>query len=636
MDNIQEVLEENRLRNDALRNRYDPLLGIGCCGERKEVRDGTEKILVPVSLLQDPDYISAKTKIEKDKARFKHDFEFWAAKCVKIKDKSSGRDVPFVLNRPQRRLLAALEEDRTAGLPCRIIMLKARQWGGSTLVQIYMAWNQIILTTGSNSLICAHVKDTAATIRGMYSKVLDLYPKEFQDEDCPLKFKPFERSVNTRIITGRNCKVSLGSSERQDAIRGADYALAHLSEVAFWKNTPGSSPESFIQSICGAINQTAGTMIVLESTANGVGNYFHREWLRSVRGESDKRAFFVPWYEIEIYRSRVKNPQKLWEERDDYERKLWENKAVTLEMIQWYHNKRKEYPSHSRMQAEYPSNDVEAFTNTGNNVFSADKIVELRKNCMPPQFVGEIIGNRHTGPRALQGLHFTADDKGMLKIWEMPQKKENDLQNRYIVSVDIGGRSDKSDYSVISVLDRENMANGGRIKVVAQWRGHADHDIVAWKSAAISMFYNKAMLVLESNTLDTDNIGGDPAFSILTELNHHYPNLYKRHSPEGSIRLGFHTNYSTKTMIINRLIALVRDNGYIERDEDACNEMAVYEQQGLCFGAMEGNHDDIVMARAIGLFVATELPATPCQNLSSVKKKQLASQYSVLKPTEIL
>ena len=89
-------------------------------------------------------------------------------------------------------------------------------------------------------------------------------------------------------------------------------------------------------------------------------------------------------------------------------------------------------------------------------------------------------------------------------------------------------------------------------------------------------------------------------------------------------------------MIINRLIALVRDNGYIERDEDACNEMAVYEQQGLGFGAMDGNHDDIVMARAIGLFVATELPATPCQNLSSVKKKQLASQYSVLKPTEIL
>ena len=89
-------------------------------------------------------------------------------------------------------------------------------------------------------------------------------------------------------------------------------------------------------------------------------------------------------------------------------------------------------------------------------------------------------------------------------------------------------------------------------------------------------------------------------------------------------------------MIINRLIALVRDNGYIERDEDACNEMAVYEQQGLCFGAMEGNHDDIVMARAIGLFVATELPATPCHDLSFIKNQVSASQYSVSKPTEIL
>ncbi|MBR5241403.1 MAG: hypothetical protein IKW05_05650, partial [Muribaculaceae bacterium] len=61
---------------------------------------------------------------------------------VRIKNKMGDGDIPFKLNRPQRRLLAEMEEMRIKGKPIRIILLKARQWGGSTLVQIYMAWIQ--------------------------------------------------------------------------------------------------------------------------------------------------------------------------------------------------------------------------------------------------------------------------------------------------------------------------------------------------------------------------------------------------------------------------------------------------------------------------------------------------------------
>ena len=104
--------------------------------------------------------------------RFRHDFEYWAARCATIRDKLSGADVRLRLNAGQRKVLAALEKQRRAGRPMRIIILKARQWGSSTFVQVYMAWIQIIHRRNWNSLICAHVKDTAITIRRIYSRRL--------------------------------------------------------------------------------------------------------------------------------------------------------------------------------------------------------------------------------------------------------------------------------------------------------------------------------------------------------------------------------------------------------------------------------------------------------------------------------
>ena len=60
---------------------------------------------------------------------------------------------------------------------------------------------------------------------------------------------------------------------------------------------------------------------------------------------------------------------------------------------------------------------------------------------------------------------------------------------------------------MISVLDR--MGESGMPEVVAQWRGHIDHDLLAWKSATIGAWYDDALLVIESNTLDSHNTEGD-------------------------------------------------------------------------------------------------------------------------------
>ena len=54
---------------------------------------------------------------------------------------------------------------------------------------------------------------------------------------------------------------------------------------------------------------------------------------------------------------------------------------------------------------------------------------------------------------------------------------------------------------------------------------------------------------------------------------------------------------------------MVRDDAYVERDVDACDELAVYEcRQSGRFAAKPGHHDDILMTRAIGLYVASGMP----------------------------
>lgn len=299
-------------------------------------------------------------------ARYMDDFPLWCAECVSVCDKLTGAVIPFKLNRPQRRVAALLEEQRRAGKPIRMILLKARQWGGSTLVQVYMAWMQLIRHKGWNSLICGHVKDASANIRGMYSLLLRNYPQGLKGENPKdFCFAPFEGSRNINIIAGRECRITLASALAANSVRGGNYQMAHLSEVAFWGEGDPEVAAKTVRSIAGSVALEPETLIVMESTADGEDNFFHSEWVRAVKGKSDKVPVFVPWYEIEIYRRPFKDDDErraLTQDMDDYERNLLALEGVDLEAVNWYHHKRKEYTTDEQMMAEYPTTPDEAFT----------------------------------------------------------------------------------------------------------------------------------------------------------------------------------------------------------------------------------------------------------------------------------
>ncbi len=574
---------------------------------RQQNRERHEAFPKPYRLVESPDEDAAI-----DMRRIRDDFAYWAYKCVKIKDKVTGRAMPFRLNGPQMRVLGQIEHQRLAGQPIRLIMLKARQWGGSTLVQMYMAWIQCVLKTNWNSLICGHVKDASVTIREMYSTMLQLYPGEawagevpcavaFRKtaDDGPSKFVRVPGALNICEIAGRGCRVTVATAERENSVRGQDIKMAHLSEVAFWPSTVRHDPMDLVRTVFSGIPLEPLTLIALESTANGVGSYFHTEWVRAEAGESDKMPVFVPWYWIEMYRRPIPEGEELevWELLDAYEQKLWaDHPEVTLEALWWYHTKRREFQTHEAMMAEFPSSAVEAFVSTGAEVFNPEHVDRMRRACAPPLMTGEVSVGADGKPR------FTQDRKGLLQVWREPEGPR--VHSRYVAVVDVGGRSAGADWSVIAVFERREKEVP---RVVAQWRGHTDHDLLAQKAMDIARYYQNALLVVESNTLESE-WDGDGTY-VLERVGRKYNNLYYRRTPEGQPRAGFHTNRSTKQLAIGALVEAVREGGYQEACVDAVNELDTYEctREGG-YAARRGCHDDMLMTRAIGLYVMGSLP----------------------------
>lgn len=671
---IRKILEENKRRNAVMHSYFNPISGEGSILERTriEIEDFSLKVqyvpksMMKVKLVRDIvnagsiiSYIENNYTDDEDnrpdldeeikhtlfdkivkqlvRIRIRYDFCFWAAILVYIKRKGGGEDIRFVLNRSQRRLIAKYEEKRLAGKPIRLILLKARQWGGSTATQLYFAWLQLVHRVGLNSLIVSQVKDTSVEIKDMFDRMLKHYPLEYLHKLSDVYDEKEAKSVgvghsgNIQRIPQRNCKIKVGTAEKPDSARGGDYNLVHCSEVALWKETDGKKPEDIVRSATSGITLEPYTMIVYESTANGVGNFFHGEYLAAKDGTSQFDFLFIAWFDIEqysmkiddieafarsLYRNRKnRNTNSNREECGEYLWWLWE-KGATLEAINWYIQERAKYHDHSDMAAEYPSDDIEAFSYSGTKVFDRMQVESFRKGCKKPMYIGDVYGDGDEGKEALENLRFAEDKQGLLWIWKLPEiDKDYVITDRYEVVVDIGGRSKGADYSVIAVFDRLFIGDGGKPELVAQWYGHIDMDILAWKAAQIAAFYDDALLIVESNTLETHDkdrdVDGDQSDFILNRIKDIYDNLYARKQSEADIkekkpvRYGYHTNVHTKPVLISTLVKVIRECSYIERDSRCLDEYLSYEKKkNGAFGAIPGKHDDLLMTRAIAMQVS--------------------------------
>ena len=149
--------------------------------------------------------------------RLDEDFEFWAITGATIQDKRTKKPKKFRLNYPQMLLLKDLEEQRVAGLPIREILVKARQWGGSTLIQIYMVWIQTRRKSSWHSAIIGQVENQSKNIRAMLTRVAKHYPSDIGT----ITLRPYEQG-KSRIIAETESIINIGSAEKPDNLRSFD------------------------------------------------------------------------------------------------------------------------------------------------------------------------------------------------------------------------------------------------------------------------------------------------------------------------------------------------------------------------------------------------------------------------------
>lgn len=366
------ILQLNNERNAELFAPYDPYTGVGSPIPREPFYiSKKDYILLPHYLFR-AEFISSirdEGSLEEyainhgedfnslydflNEIRTQYDFEYWAATCAHIRDRESENLVPFILRRPQRKLLKVLVEDLFSNKPVRIVLLKARQWGGSTLVQQFFAWIQIFHRKNWNSVIAAHTQTAAQGIREMFATMAEEHPKDVFD----VELKAYAGTQHTKVLRDRGCIISVGSIMNPNALRSSALKMMHCSEVGMWKDTPKRKAADFITSMKSSVPRIPYTCIVLESTAKGVGDYFHKTWLEAEAGESGYTPVFVAWFEMPEYWEAFRDEEeKVRFVQSMTEKELYRFECgATLEGLKWYRAERKEQPSDWIMQEEFPS-----------------------------------------------------------------------------------------------------------------------------------------------------------------------------------------------------------------------------------------------------------------------------------------
>jgi len=656
------LTEENERRNAILDRYYDPLTGDGSTLKRQlfELTDLSKKLYLPMSMMNIPwvqelaeaksmaRYVAihlnsnekflfshdpiADVKEEFFKLRLDHDFEYWAYVGIDILDKDSFKYVDFKLRMAQQILLDALEKMRLAGVPIRIVLLKARQWGGSTLVEFYMMWIQQRHRTNWHMAVCAQDDNASKNIRSMYTTASKRYPEELGK----ITFKKFEGTSKNLYCVETGGIIGVGSVNNPDQFRSFNYAMIHLSELGVWRDTPQRSAVNLITSLKETVPYQPLTMVVEESTAKGL-NYFYDSWMKAESGKTGYKGVFVPWWKIDRCRVPVKDFHEFNRHLSGYERFCWELGA-TLEGIAWY-RKHKADNGYSdwMMYQENPSTPDEAFQSTGQKVFPPAYIVSMRKDNTDPIFTGEVNASARMGLDALKDIRFESMVNGNLKIWSMPDSIVK-YRNRYVVIVDIGGRTDKADYSVIRVIDRYGMVlPEGYIEAILTWKGHTDQDLLAWKAVQIAIMYGNALVVVESNSLKKEE-EGDHFLTVLDQIKDHYGNLYIRNDEErvGNEfvpKYGFLTTTKSKGLAVNAFNGCARERHKKETNEDDGHYLIEYDKEVLdeanwfetkpngSQGAIQGKHDDLLMCTAIGCHVAINQMTLPEKIREEVSRK---------------
>lgn len=305
--------------------------------------------------------------------RLKDDFEHYAPRCMKIRTKS-GKVVPFTLNRAQLYIHEKLEEQRRDTGKIRALVLKGRQQGCSTYIGARYYW-RTTHSRGVRTYILTHEQKATEALFEMVNRY---------HEHCPSLVKPSTSAANAKelLFDRLDSGYKVGTAGSKGSGRGNTLQLFHGSEVAFWPFA-----HTHASGVMQAIADEPGTEVILESTAHGVGNYYHQMWRKAERGESEFIAIFVPWFWQDEYRKAPPADFTLNPDPDDQgESEVDYADAYGLDSAQMYWRRlRIADLGETLFRQEYPANAAEAFQMANTNGLIGSKlIVQARKRTVEP------------------------------------------------------------------------------------------------------------------------------------------------------------------------------------------------------------------------------------------------------------
>lgn len=498
----------------------------------------------------------------------------------------------------QVRILDSVQEDLWAGRPVRKRILKARQMGCSTVVQAIM-FTMAFLTENMRGLVVSHEQGSSEHLLSMNKSYWDTF---FAKDAFTIK----NVAANKLGWVENKALLTVTTAKSVQSARSRTIQFLHGSEVAFW-----DKPETLLTGLNQAVPRSSLSFIFQESTANGVGNWWHRACKSAEAHDDDFDFLFFGWWEHPEYQASFIGRSDLLEGPlifiDDEERALYQFlkrkrlvDSVIHDKLMW---RRSAIANEclgdiDKFHQEYPTTAEEAFVSTGRNIFP---IAYLRGAYVP---MIPDTGDLHPEPNG--GVRFVPDPDGVripgpLAVYRYPGERGF---ASYVVGGD-GGWTAGGDYACAQILNRDTWEQ------CAVWRDKTDANTFGEKLVLLGRWYNQALLVPEANRAGGATIGTIRARG--------YNNLFI-HTKAANVRgmpdnmYGWSTNETTKQEVVSNMQKALydaaqphnrdRDIGVRIHDKATFEEMKNYvklEGRGG-FGNSDGtDHDDTVMAYGIGL-----------------------------------
>ena len=508
------------------------------------------------------------------------------------------KTVPFFLNEVQQDFIAQTEK-YGRGRP--YFILKGRQQGFTTLITAIQLCNAIVSRNFSGFTL-ANADDNTKSIfndkaRMVYERLPDLLkPHEKFNSKKELFFDKLNSSW--RIATATK---EVGRSKTLNFI--------HYSEVAFFEVSLAD-----LQSSIGE-TATADCFSVYETTANGYNE------AKDLWDKGSCINLFYEWWRTPEYRST--DYEYLEKNKDDkwlQERlKLLAEKGLDKEQLAWYAKKYDSYIDKEKIKQEYPISAQEAFLSSGECVFDKDKVAnqyERVKDLQPlktgyfkykkeREIVKNSEGEELDETITIKDIEWVDDIHGYIRIYEEPLTRTKDGVVTHKAPYTIGGDTSGLGIDFYTAQVINNMTR----KVAAVLHKQSmDDDHYAEQLYCLAQRYHEALIGVEVN------YSLQPTKYLAEKLK--YSNLYVReqldHIKQVIVkRFGFETNSKTRPVILSDLQALIREDVTILEDAATLKEMLTFVKNDKGRAeAMEGFHDDLVMALAIANFISSQQTAS--------------------------